>query len=186
MVKLPVTVLDTIPVQGLVSSPVRLQTGRMNDVPTFAGWLKKQRTARRYSQGELANATGIARSYITRIEGGGVTFPEVETRDKMHEVFGTNDDDLVEAGVAVRREVPGPGGVMIVRYDAAPRPEDIVEVEVPHPDTWNQDDDIPAKWRTSFHKVERMTPERQQLVERLIDELDTEAEADRNRLRREE
>lgn len=67
---------------------------------SFADWMRQHREDMGYSQGELAEATGIARTYIVRLEGGGTKLPGEKLRNQLHEVFETSDDDLVNEGVA--------------------------------------------------------------------------------------
>ena len=98
---------------------------------SFGDWLVHKREERELSQGRLATASGIARPYITRMESpGGVKLPTPETRQKLHRVLGTSDDDLVAAGVAIRKEYPGRDGAVVVEYEPAPRPEDTFTPEV--------------------------------------------------------
>lgn len=67
----------------------------------FSAWLRKNRKDRKYSQYRLADASGIARAYIGRMEkDGAVSLPTPETREKLHAVFGTSDQTLVDDGVA--------------------------------------------------------------------------------------
>lgn len=66
---------------------------------TFADWVQGHRKQRRWSQGELARRLGMHRSYISRIEGGAIQLPELETRRRFHEVFGTEESDLEAYGI---------------------------------------------------------------------------------------
>lgn len=67
---------------------------------------------RRWSQGELARRLDIHRSYISRIESGAIQLPELETRQRFHDVFGTEEADLEAYGIVPRydewgRVIPG-------------------------------------------------------------------------------
>lgn len=67
---------------------------------------------RRWSQGELARRLDIHRSYISRIESGAIQLPELETRRRFHDVFGTEEADLEAYGIVPRydewgRVIPG-------------------------------------------------------------------------------
>lgn len=87
----------------------------MNGLATFGDWLKQQREANGYSQGQLAEEVGVHRTYINQLENG-QTWPKPETRAKYHAVFGTTDDDLVRAGVATRKVFRRSDGSELVRY----------------------------------------------------------------------
>lgn len=72
---------------------------------SFGDWLKAQRAVRRVSQYGLADATGIDRTHIAKMESGSIALPGDATRVRLHEFFGTTDDDLVEAGILERIQV---------------------------------------------------------------------------------
>lgn len=130
-VSVPVVIPEYIPVSPLVSSNVRHYPEGMKWM-SFADWLKRERTAAKLSQGRLAEATGISRPYITRMEKpGGVGLPTPAIREKLHAVFGTSDDQLVEEGVAVRREYPQADGSVSVEYEVAPAPSLIPPAQSP-------------------------------------------------------
>jgi hypothetical protein len=42
------------------------------------------------------------RSYISRIESGAIQLPELETRNRFHEIFGTSEEDLEGYGIVPR------------------------------------------------------------------------------------
>ncbi len=76
----------------------------MNETGSFGYWLTSARKRRRLSQEGLARAAGINRSYISQIEQGRVQLPKTETRAKLHDALGTNEEDLISAGVMARDE----------------------------------------------------------------------------------
>lgn len=80
---------------------------------TFGDWLRGMRSRHgEMTQQALADATGLQRSYIVRIERGGVKLPNEETRARFHAVFGTTEADLEQLGIVPRydewgRVIPG-------------------------------------------------------------------------------
>lgn len=74
---------------------------------TFGHWLRSNRTEKRLSQEALAARIGVDRTYISKVENGGIGTPEVETRKKLHREFGTSDDELVRLGILERVDVTG-------------------------------------------------------------------------------
>lgn len=66
---------------------------------TFGDWMKKQRRRLHLRQVDVAEAIGVDSTYITKIETGKVGLPHLETRQRLHTVFGTSERDLSEAGV---------------------------------------------------------------------------------------
>jgi transcriptional regulator with XRE-family HTH domain len=71
---------------------------------TYGEWLKAQRVARGYSQKRVSEGTGIGTTYLSKIESGTVDLPNPELRERVHDFFGTTEDDLVSAGVIA---IPG-------------------------------------------------------------------------------
>ena len=67
----------------------------------YGAWMKKARNEKGITQVELATATGIGQTYLSKIESGKVDLPNAEMRDRIHDVLGTSERDLVEAGVIV-------------------------------------------------------------------------------------
>lgn len=68
---------------------------------TFGDWLRSKRKARRLTQEELAVDAHLNRTYINAIENGRVQLPTADTREKLHRVLGTSDQDLISAGLLV-------------------------------------------------------------------------------------
>ena len=90
---------------------------------TFGDWLKFERAARRLSQAAVERAAEISHSHYSKLENNKIPQPQDETRERLHRVFGTTDDDLVTAGVMRTRALRQPGTgreVVIYEYVAAP------------------------------------------------------------------
>jgi len=68
---------------------------------TYAEWLRAARKRNNYTQGQLGELAGLGRTYINTLENGGVQLPTKETRDKIHGVLGTSDEELIDRGVYV-------------------------------------------------------------------------------------
>lgn len=90
---------------------------------TFGVWLKRERLRRNMTQGELEKRAGLSFAYVSRVEKG-TQLPTEDTRRRIHEVFGTSDDDL--AGVGVLARLDGVDGAPIYV-----RPDEIAEIPVP-------------------------------------------------------
>ena len=71
---------------------------------TFADWLRTTRESQGYSKNALANASGVDRSHIFKMEKGQIPEPAEDTRQRLHAVFGTSDDELVDGFTAHRRK----------------------------------------------------------------------------------
>lgn len=67
----------------------------------YGQWLKKCRADKGITQVQLAVAAGIGQTYLSKIESGKVDLPNAELRDRIHDVLGTTEDQLVAAGVIV-------------------------------------------------------------------------------------
>lgn len=83
------------------------------DTITYGQWLKDKRgyrgAANFMSQAALAERVGIDRTHIVQIESGRIGMPDYALRQRIHEVFGTSDDDLRAVGIirdAIGRVVP--------------------------------------------------------------------------------
>ena len=76
---------------------------------SFGEWVVMERDKREMSQGDLEAQTGISHSHMSKIENGRVRNPADTTRARFHRVFGTSDDDLVEAGLLTKRPRMGGG-----------------------------------------------------------------------------
>lgn len=88
---------------------------------TFADWLQRTREAQGYSKNALANASGVNRSHIYKMENGEIAEPAEDTRARLHAVFGTSDADLEALGIMRRRDYQRAGRTVTV-YEYAPRP----------------------------------------------------------------
>ena len=71
----------------------------IHDAKNFAHWIKINRRERGWTQTQLAEASDMSRSYITTLESGGIALPTKPTRDKLHEAFRTDDDELADLGL---------------------------------------------------------------------------------------
>lgn len=72
----------------------------MDTVRTYAEWLKARRHDVGLTQQQLADATGIHRTYILRMEKPGhIDLPGLETRQKVHAALGTTEDELIALGI---------------------------------------------------------------------------------------
>jgi len=71
----------------------------MREITNFAHWIKTHRREKSWTQVELANNAGISRTYLSALEGGKVSLPQRSTRLKLHDAFGTDDDELVDLGL---------------------------------------------------------------------------------------
>lgn len=84
----------------------------MKDTP-FGRWLRANRKGLKLSQEGLGRLVGVDRTYISKLENGGIGTPDPVTREKFHKAFHTSEDELVELGILERREYPRPGGVSV-------------------------------------------------------------------------
>lgn len=71
----------------------------MAEIETFGDWMRVMRKERRLTQAQLAEAAGLARTYIVSIEKGRVKLPQDTNRRKLHKVFGTDDSVLEDLGL---------------------------------------------------------------------------------------
>lgn len=74
---------------------------------TFSEWMKRRRKEMRMTQAHLADQAGFTRSYIVTLEGGGVTLPQARTRNRIHRVLGTDDEELQDLGILANDEYGG-------------------------------------------------------------------------------
>lgn len=65
----------------------------------YGKWQIETRKRVGVSQQRLAEMSGIDRGHISKIETGKVELPLRETRDKIHAVLGTSEQELVELGI---------------------------------------------------------------------------------------
>lgn len=94
---------------------------------TFGAWLKRERLRRNMTQGELEKRAGLSFAYVSRVEKG-TQLPAEETRQRIHNVFGTSDEDLAEVGVLARLDGVD-GSPIYVRPEAeVPMPESDLDI----------------------------------------------------------
>lgn len=103
---------ESYPASAVVSRDVMRHHTGMERL-TFGDWLRGMRFRHgEMTQQALADATGLQRSYIVKVETGRVQLPEAETRARFHAVFGTTEADLEQLGIVPRydqwgRVLPG-------------------------------------------------------------------------------
>ncbi len=71
----------------------------MTDSAGFGAWLKERRKRAGLTQKRLADLSGIHRTYIVKIERGGVGLPGYDLRQRLHRALGTTEEDLRKAGI---------------------------------------------------------------------------------------
>jgi transcriptional regulator with XRE-family HTH domain len=71
----------------------------MTEQPTYSQWLRSARMRQGLTQEELADRSGFDDSYINKVERGHIKLPTYETRQRIHTVLGTSDDDLRSLGI---------------------------------------------------------------------------------------
>lgn len=119
----------------------------MDTVRTYAEWLKARRLGAGLTQQQLADATGIHRTYIIRMEKvGHIDLPELETRQKVHAALGTTEEELIALGI-VRPGVRVPLQTIILP---------------PREPAQSEDDDFFAS----------LSPRQKQMLRRLLDRAD--------------
>lgn len=165
----------------LVSIPHTLQNQPMSNM-RFGDWLKSIRMSQGLTQSELEAAANLGTAYVSKVERGDIALPGPEARSRIHQAFGTTEDDLVEVGILVRFE-PRPGSVI---YQPASRASvnagtAVViggKVEATSGEAAiTPTDEIPPHMRASFRKSADLSPEKQEQLKALID---TFYEADRD------
>ncbi len=93
-------------VYPVVSIPARRDTSPMSANPSYADWLRSTRNAARVSQQRLSDLTGIDRGHLSKIENGRIDLPGYETRQRVHAVLGTSEDDLIALGIVRGHAAP--------------------------------------------------------------------------------
>lgn len=149
---------------------------------SYGQWLRIERRARALTQKQVEEAAEISHSHYSKLENEGIKLPEKSTRDRIHKVFGTTDDDLVDAGILQKRVFRSTDGEREVTIYGPAEEEDSREEEPLEYDP----EALPAHLRTSFMKLGRLSEAQQRLIEQMIEELDAAAEVERRRLREEE
>lgn len=71
----------------------------MTEWESFAAWLKQRRRERRLTQAQPVAQAGLSRTYVVKRESENVLLPQSRTRDKLHAVLGTDDDEVQELGL---------------------------------------------------------------------------------------
>lgn len=59
--------------------------------------LRVLRKARGWTQADLAEASGLTRSHVSRLEGGDIRLPSRERLHRLAQALGTTPDDLLAA-----------------------------------------------------------------------------------------
>ncbi len=68
----------------------------MATLETYAQWLKAKRREQGLTQEQLAEASGLGRTYVNAIENGRIKLPQFVTRQKLHDVFGSDEAELID------------------------------------------------------------------------------------------
>ena len=63
---------------------------------TFGEVVRRERTARGWSQQHLANEAGLNRSHVTTIEGGKIGMPQFDTVQAIAKAFGMLPREILE------------------------------------------------------------------------------------------
>jgi transcriptional regulator with XRE-family HTH domain len=66
---------------------------------TFAQWLKRTRREKGLTQRVLNEKAGLGKNYVTALEGGSIELPTKATRQALHFVLGTSDQELMNLGL---------------------------------------------------------------------------------------
>lgn len=98
---------------SILSRPHNRQMALM----TIGDWLKREREARRLSQAGLERQAAISDKYVSRIENN-KAFPTDDVRERIHNVFGTTDEDLFKEGILTK--LMGFDGSPIYKKSIAP------------------------------------------------------------------
>lgn len=111
--------------ESIVTVPERCVNGlgtrsfaAMAGPESFDVWLRKMRKRAGLTQAALGDTAGLNRTYINRLEHGASELPKRATRNKLHGVFGSTDDDMIAAGVfhidpQTEEEIAGPAPAVI-------------------------------------------------------------------------
>ncbi len=78
----------------LVSNRLYLGMGKHS---LLAGRIRELRAARNWTQQDLSRASGLTRSYISRLEMGDIALPASEKLRALASALGTSPDDLLQA-----------------------------------------------------------------------------------------
>ena len=69
----------------------------MNKNVDFGERLRSLRKTRGWTQADLARASGLTRSHISRLEAGAIQLPSRERLHRLAQALGTTPDDLLAA-----------------------------------------------------------------------------------------
>lgn len=131
----------------------------MSDHSSIGHWLRSARKAKGLTQEELANGSGLTRPYIGSLERGKIALPQQRTREKLHHVLGTTDDELEDLGLLARDEFGAeyaPTAERRKEADKTPRRGLVIPPVGPDemPDAEERREDL-ARLLGSFHLTER-------------------------------
>lgn len=73
----------------------------------LAGRIRELRLGRKWTQMELSRASGLTRSYISRLEMGDIALPANEKLRALAAALGTSTDDLLQAAGYLDASVKG-------------------------------------------------------------------------------
>ena len=90
-----------------MATPRNAPVKRQVDDSPLGGWIRSVRLRQGLSQRELADRSGLSRSYVCDIERGRGAHPSVETLDKLGAALGFSRVDLLRAS-GVIETVTGP------------------------------------------------------------------------------
>jgi len=62
--------------------------------------IKKLRERNGMTQGDIARATGLERSYVSRLEGGKINYPRLKTVYKLAHALGVSVDEFVKIAIS--------------------------------------------------------------------------------------
>jgi transcriptional regulator with XRE-family HTH domain len=131
-----------------------------SDMDTLGATVRKLRRDHGWSQEHLAELIGASQRWISNLEADGVRMPRIQRLRKLAEALGVDPGVLVKAAQYTQ-------SLELGREIATSAP-----------------DELPAHLRTSFHKLEELTPERQRRIIEMIEEQSILDEMERERLKR--
>jgi transcriptional regulator with XRE-family HTH domain len=84
--------------------------GHRDDQSHLGGWIRSVRVKQGMSQRELADRSGLSRSYVCDIERGRGTHPSVDSLDKLATALGYSRVDLLRASGVIETAGPRENG----------------------------------------------------------------------------
>lgn len=142
---------------------------------TFGEWMKSQRARAGLTQRQVADAVGIDRSYVIKIEKGRVTLPQHELRHRIYGALGGSDAVLASFGLIRAEAQPDMDSRSTgVRLGTETDRADDADEEPPDP-LLNV---VMSGARRLTPAGRRMLVEQIDLIERLQREMETEEERD--------